>query len=279
MKISLNYNVIGETPGDLRAMLEMAKKYRFDSIETTVAQVREYGVEKAVQTMKEVGIGISAFSMPFRPVESSQEEYEEKLAAFEDEVKDMKRAGCKICFTFVRSSSDEYEFQENYKMHIKRWAPVAAILKKYEIKLALEFLGPRTSMIKKKYAFIRTAEELLPLCRKIGDNCGLLFDFWHWYSGGDNRDVFEKIEGAKYIYHVHLNDAMPGDKDTLPDKPRKLVGTSGVIDTKFLISKLNEYQYEGFAISESFSEDLKKLNTLEEKLSMIRTSIDEALRL
>lgn len=279
MKISLNYNIIGESPGDVKAMLKMARAYGFDAIEATPAQVMEYGVGKTVQAIKETGIGISSFGMPFRPVELSPEDYESNLAGFEEKVAAMRETGCQVCFTFVRSSSDEYEFDENYKVHIQRWRPVAEILKRYDMRLALEFLGPKTSMLKKKYPFVRTAEELLPLCREIGDNCGLLFDFWHWYSGAGNKDVFENIGGTKYIYHVHLNDALPGYKDILLDKPRKLVGSSGMIDTGFLLAKLREYGYDGFAVSESFSEELKKMDSLEEKIMAIKTAVDTALNL
>ena len=277
MKKALNYSVIGEFPGNIGAMLEMAKKYGFDAIEATPALVAEYGVENTKKKIEETGVVISVFSMPFRPVESSLEDYEKNLAAFEEKVQMMEDVGCKICFTFVRSSSDDYEYEENYKVHIERWKPVCDILKKHGMRMALEFLGPKTTMLKKKYPFIRTADELLPLCRQFGDNCGLAFDFWHWYSSGADRDVFEKIDGTKYIYHVHLNDALPGNVDELMDKPRELVGKSGVIDTQFLLSKINEYGYDGYCISESFSETLKKLPTLDEKVRVIKEAIDSAL--
>ncbi|MBQ3385494.1 MAG: sugar phosphate isomerase/epimerase [Erysipelotrichaceae bacterium] len=278
MKAALNYSVIGEFPGNIKAMLELAAKYGFKAIEATPALVEEYGVENTIEVIKEIGIGISVFSMPFRPVESSNEEYEKNIAAFEQKVEIMEKVGCKMCFTFVRSSSDEYEFEDNYEFHVKRWKPVAEILKKHGMKLALEFLGPKTTMLKKRYPFIRTADALLPLCRDIGDNCGLAFDFWHWYSSGADRDVFEKINGTKYIYHVHLNDACPGNVDELMDKPRMLVGTSGVIDTQFLLSKLNEYGYDGYCISESFSEELKRLPSLEDKVRRTKEAIDHALK-
>lgn len=278
MKKTLNFSIVGITPENVGEMLKIAKKYGFDAIEATPAQVSDYGLEQTLNAIKETGVEISSFGMPFRPVETSNEEYAEKLELFKTQAKLMADVGAKTCFTFVRSSSDDYEFEENYKLHIERWRPVAQILKDNGMKLALEFLGPLTSQQKKKYPFMRTAEELLPLCKEMGDNVGLLFDFWHWYSGANNKDVFDHIEGGKYIYHVHLNDALNNDDpDTLMDKPRKLVGTSGVIDTKYLVTKLKEFNYSGSVVSESFSDEIKAVEDLETRVKMTKEAIDKAI--
>lgn len=274
---TLDFDLIGLYPEDgLLGMFNLAKKYNFDALEVSPKVIEEYGVEKAKELMKQTGLLINSFGLPFKPTEISKEDYDLKMCDFAKQVQIMKEVGCKVCFTFVRSSSDDYEYDENKALTIERYKPIASLLAENGMKLALEFLGPLTSQKKKKYPFVRRAEELLPICKEIGENCGLLFDFWHWYSGSNDKNVFDKIDGVKYINHIHLNDALEGNVDELQDKPRELVGMSGVIDTKFLVGKLKELGYEGAVVSESFSTKLED-KTLEERVALIKQAIDKAI--
>ena len=275
---SLDYLILGQYPENgVEGMFEMAARHGFDAIEMTPAQVLEYGAEGVNRLVKETGLTVCGFSLPFKAADISDEDFADKLQQFDEQVKVMSEVGCPLCHTFVRNGSDLYEYDDNFRFHVNRFRQVAEVLDRYNMKLALEFMGPKTAQLKKKYPFIRTAEEMVRLCREIGDNCGMVFDFWHWYSGANNKDVFENIDGIKYIYNIHLNDAQPGEVDTLPDKPRALVGTSGVIDTPFLVSKLKEYGFEGALVSESFDPRLAECATLEEKVTMIKEAMDKAL--
>lgn len=278
MKTAINYKILGEYPGDMKKCLIMAKKHGFDAIECLPSEILDYGIQNTIDIINQTGIKISSCMMPFSPVDISEKEYEKKMIEFAEFVTAMGKTGVKLCTSFVRSSSDQYEFHDYYELHIKRWKPIAEMLRKYDIRLSLEFMGPKTSQKKKRYPFIRKADELLPLCRKIGNNVGMTFDFWHWYSGSNDKTVFEKINGVDYIYYVHLNDACEGNVDELLDKPRKLVGTSGVIDTCFLIGKLKEYNYQGYVLSESFDEKIKELPTLDDKMKAVKSSIDQAIK-
>lgn len=272
---TIDFLLLGSRPGDsLEASFKMAEKYGYDGLEVMPGDVLAEGIEHVKAMIEKYQVCIPSFGLCFKPTELPQEKYEEKLKELAVEAKAMAEVGSRVCFAFVRSGSDEYEYEENYKFHAQRWKPVAEVLDKYHIKLALEFIGPKTSMETKKYPFIRTAEELLPLCREIGDNCGLLFDFWHWYSGSNDRDVFEHIDGTKYVYHVHVNDAMEGDPEKLQDKPRRLVGESGVIDTKFLVDSLKKYGYQGALVSESFDPALSAMGSIDEKVAAVKAAMD-----
>jgi len=274
---TINFLLLGYQPErGMEELFEIAKKHGFEGLEVMPEDILKAGVENVKKMIEKYQIMIPSFGLPFKPAEITQGEYEEKLKELEIQAKMMEEVGSRICATFIRSGSNSYEYEENYKFHVQRWKPVAEILGKHQIKLALEFMGPKTSMMKYKYPFIRTAEELLPLCKEIGDNCGLLFDFWHWYSGSNDKNVFEYIEGTKYIYHVHLNDAMNGDPEELPDKPRRLVGTSAVIDTGFLVDSLKNYGYDGALVSESFDPVLSAMGSIDEKAAAVKQAMDNA---
>ncbi len=95
------------------------------------------------------------------------------------------------------------------------------MLAQYGIRLGLEFIGPYTGRKDKKYTFIYTAEEMLGLAKDCGENVGLLFDAYHWYTGANNRDVFDHIPDERCIVSVHVNDAPDGiDRLELPDSAR-----------------------------------------------------------
>lgn len=277
MKILINFSLFDGKMPTLRERLQLAKKYHFDAIECFPNEIIDYGIQNTLDAISETGITIASCMIPFQPTEISEEVFHEEMSKFAMMAIAMEKIGVIFCSSFIRSSNDQYKYEEYFDLNVKRWGAVASLLKKHGMKLSLEFLGPKTSQMKKKYPFVRTAEELLPLCKAIGDNVGITFDFWHWYSGSNNKEVFKHIEGVKNIYCVHLNDACVGDVDTLPDKPRKLVRTSGVIDAEFLIQKLKEYNYDGYLLSESFDECLKGL-PLEEKLKKIKETIDAALK-
>lgn len=277
MIVSLNYALFGQCPEGLEAMVRTAKRTGYDGIEASAAQVESYSVEETKRLLNETDMKITAFALPWNPIQASEEANAEGLEALDAQAKTMASVGCKLCYTFVRSCSHDLPMEENWSFHVQRFTPIAALLNKHDIRIALEFIGPLTSRMSRKYPFVYTAEELLELCSAIGENCGLLFDAWHWYSGANNRDVFENIRGAQYIYMVHLNDAPDGNPALLPDKPRALAGETGNIDLPFLIGKLKKYGYDGPVVSESFSPTLQQAETLEEKLVLARQALRKTL--
>lgn len=277
MKKLVNFMLFADAPSTLEEKLLLAKRYGYDGIECSPEEILCLKAEHIQKIIQDAGIPIASCVMPFLPVEEEAGSYQKKLAEFAKTAAIMGKVGVKLCTSFVRSSSDHYRYEENYRLHVERWKPIAALLNNHGIRLSLEFLGPKTTQEKRKYPFIRTAQQLLPLCMDIGDHVGITFDFWHWYSGGGDRSVFEDIGGTEHIYCVHLNDAYAKAADTLPDKPRRLAGTSKVIDTAFLVESLRRCHYQGYVLSESFDEVLKG-RALEENLQTVRTVMRNVLQ-
>ena len=67
---------------------------------------------------------------------------------------------------------------------------------------------------------------------------------------------------------------MEGDPEKLQDKPRRLVGKSGVIDTKFLVNSLKKYGYQGALVSESFDPVLSVMASIDEKAAAVKAAMD-----
>ena len=143
------------------------------------------------------------------------------------------------------------------------------------MRLGLEFIGPYTGRKDKKHVFIYTAEEMLGLAKDCGENVGLLFDAYHWYTGANNKDVFDHIPDERCIVSVHVNDAPVGDRLALPDSPRALPGETGMIDIACVMNGLKKIGYTGPVVAEPFSPKLAELPTDDDKVACIKACLDK----
>ncbi|KPK38835.1 MAG: hypothetical protein AMJ65_12310, partial [Phycisphaerae bacterium SG8_4] len=143
----------------------------------------------------------------------------------------------------------------------KRFREVAKILKDHDISLGLEFVGPRTSRARSRFAFICTQVEMMELAEAIGTgNVGLLLDSWHWYTSHGTIEELLQLS-SKDVVHVHVNDAPSGiDVDEQMDNRRQLPVTSGVIDMKGFINALVKIGYDGPVECEPFDQGLRKMD-------------------
>ena len=120
------------------------------------------------------------------------------------------------------------------------------MLKDNDIRLGLEFVGPRTSREKFRFPFACTQVDMMELCEAVGTgNVGLLLDSWHWYTSHGTVQELERLSN-KDIVHVHVNDAPSGVAvDQQMDNRRKLPATTNVIDLKGFINTLVKIGYDG----------------------------------
>ena len=149
---------------------------------------------------------------------------------------------------------------QNFDRHKKRLGEAAKVLADYGIRLGLEFVGPRTSRARSRFAFICTQTEMMELVGAIGrPSVGLLLDSWHWYTS--HGTVEELLElSNKDVVHVHVNDA-PADVavDRQIDSRRRLPTTTGVIDLKGFINALVKIGYDGPVECEPFDRELREM--------------------
>jgi sugar phosphate isomerase/epimerase len=211
--------------------------------------------------------------MPVR-LTGNQEEYERGLKRLGRIAEDCARAGGLRCSTWVSPASDERPYREMFDLVLGRLNPVCRVLADHDIRLGLEFIGPKTSRESKTYEFIYDMEGMLSLCRAVEtDNCGLLLDAWHLYtSGGEMEDVLELSDSD--IVNVHINDAPAGvPREEQIDNVRRLPGETGVIDIPAFLSNLQQIGYSGPVMCEPFSERLKAMDD-EEAVRETKSAMD-----
>jgi sugar phosphate isomerase/epimerase len=178
--------------------------------------------------------------------------------------------------TYIWPCSDEKTFEENWKFHVERFTPIAAILGEHGIALGLEFLGPKTLRDEKQFPFVHTMAQMLELGAAIGPNVGLLLDCWHWYTSGATLEDLRNLRAEQVVY-VHLNDAPRGiERDAQIDLVRDLPAATGVIDLAGFLQALQSIGYDGPLVVEPFCKALAELPTDAHRLAAVRDSLSTA---
>lgn len=274
---SLNLGLANVAEKNFEKKLLLAKKYGFSYIEAGAQEVMENGVENVRALLQKHGMQISSANLPFHPTQLDDDAFATAMEALPAQAAALSAVGCTRCIIWIFPASDTLTKEENYAFHVKRLSAAAAVLKEYGMRLGLEFIGPYTGRKGKKYVFLYTAEEMLKLAKDCGDNVGLLFDAYHWYTGAHNKDVFDHIPDESCIVSVHVNDAPVGDPLELPDSPRALPGETGMIDIACVINGLRKLGYTGPVIAEPFSPKLAAMETDDEKVACIKACMDKIM--
>lgn len=274
---SLNLGLANVAEKNFEKKLLLAKKYGFSYIEAGAQEVMENGVENVRALLQKHGMQISSANLPFHPTQLDDDAFAAAMEALPAQAAALSAVGCTRCIIWIFPASDTLTKEENYAFHVKRLSAAAAVLKEYGMRLGLEFIGPYTGRKGKKYVFLYTAEEMLKLAKDCGDNVGLLFDAYHWYTGAHNKDVFDHIPDQSCIVSVHVNDAPVGDPLELPDSPRALPGETGMIDIACVINGLRKLGYTGPVIAEPFSPKLAAMETDGEKVACIKACMDKIM--
>lgn len=276
----LSPGAIGVRAGTLDEALAAAKMGRFGGVEFSPSQAADLisaeGAEAARTRFTEAGIKPAGWGLPVE-WRGSEEKWREGLAELPRLAQAAAAVGGTRVSTWVMPCSDERPFEENYRFHVARFAPVARILADSGVSLGLEFIGPKTLWASQKYPFIHTMPEMLAMGRDIGPNVGLLLDCWHWYTSHGTISDLEALTPAQVIY-VHVNDGPLGvPTDEQLDGVRGLPGSTGLIDIAGFLRSLQGIGYDGPVVPEPFV-DLSGLPSDEARLQKVGAAMDDIWR-
>lgn len=258
---NLGHGHIGVRANQQQA-LEYAVKYGFEGITPNLGEFENRSAAQIgewVAMMKEKGIQYGASGLPVE-FRRDQDRFEQDLAQLPKRAQVLRQMGVTRTATWIMPGHQELTYRQHFDLLRKRFAEVAKVLKDNNISLGLEFVGPRTSRARNRFAFICTQIEMMELAEAIGTgNVGLLLDSWHWYTSHGTVDELLQLS-AKDVVHVHVNDAPAGiDVDQQVDNRRQLPVTSGVIDMKGFINALAKIGYDGPVECEPFDQELRRM--------------------
>jgi sugar phosphate isomerase/epimerase len=271
-------HAINVQANDLDQAVAAARTGGFDGLEMAIAHVADlidqHGIDAIRKKFTDARIHPAAFGLPveWRKDEARWRGDLDKLPRL---AKAAHALGVRRTATWVLPMSNERELDENIAFHIDRFTPIARILAEHDIRLGLEFIGPKTLRDSQKHAFIYRMFDMLHLARKIGPNVGLLLDVWHLYTSHGTLDDVKKLKADDVVY-VHVNDAPKNVAiDDQMDNVRDLPGATGVIDIAGFLRALKQIGYDGPVTPEPFKNELKDLPNDEARLKRVGKAMED----
>lgn len=279
-RISLNPGAIGVKLSQFQ-VVEKAAALGFEAIVPLVGEIATMsnGQADLLQgKMSDFQLTWDAAGLPidFRGDEPS---FRTGLYRLHEVCNGLKNVGVTRMSTWIMPTHPTLTYRQNFAAHARRIRLMADVLADYDIRLGLEYVGPKTLMASQRFAFIRTMTEVQELILDIGKpNVGIQLDSFHWFCAGEReKDILQL--NKKIIVTCDINDAIAGrSADQQLDGERALPGTTGVINLKGFLNALAEIGYDGPIRAEPFNADLNDMDN-EGALNATYSSMKKSMEL
>ena len=259
--MELSCGMIGVS-ASLSEAIQLAHQYGFESVTPsvdTLARLSDAALQEVLADLKAKRLTWGAVGLPveFRDDEAAFTRGLKGLPAW---AKAARRAGVVRVATWLNPCHSSLPYIANFRRHARRLRDIAQVLANQEMRLGLEYVGPKTSWTSARYPFIHTMAEMKELIAEIGQkNVGFLLDSWHWYTAGDREADLLTLRNQDVI-SCHLNDAPANlSRDRQMDNVRELPCATGVIDVKTFLGALVKIGYDGPVCAEPFDQRLRAL--------------------
>jgi len=139
-----------------------------------------------------------------------------------------------------------WDYQDSLKIAVERIQQLSEVAIKYDVKLALEYLGFSD--------FINCMKRALAIYDEVeSKNVGLLVDTYHMYKAGDQLSEFEKIPYGS-IFFAHIANVLDIPREKITDAQREYP-SQGKLDLLPVLKLLESKGYNGYLSVELFRKD------------------------
>lgn len=241
----------------------LAQQLGFDAVNADRGFLKAHGAAHGADLLAQHNLepAAFAFSAAFHACHD-ESAFQRSLSRFEQDLAVCREAGFTRCVGYVQPADDTLDFYGHFTTLCRRLKRVVPLLEAYDVRLGLEFIGPTTMRLRRKYDFIHTLDALRGLVAAAeARHCvGFKLDTMHWHTSGAGLLDIEKLSPEEVVY-VELNDALEGDYDrfTLPEFERELPGASGVIDVAGMLGRLDAIGFRGPVVVEPWNDALRRL--------------------
>jgi len=261
-RMSLNPGAIGVQLSQVQ-LLETASDLGFEAIvpfPKELAKMSASELKDFVGKMAEKNITWDSAGLPL-DFRKSKSVFEDGLKTLPKLSEALQSVGATRMNTWIMPTNADLTYRENFEQHAERLGLVAEIIADYDIKLGLEYVGPKTLMARDRYSFIRSMKETKELIAEMkAPNVGIQLDSFHWYCSEENVEDILSLDKDEIIT-VDLNDATKGRSAAEQiDGQRQLPGDSGLIDLKAFLNALIQIGYNGPVRAEPFNKLLNDMN-------------------
>ena len=260
--MSLNPGAIG-VQLNATQLVDAAIEIGFEAIVPPLSEMLDGGrsfSETIHNKMQKYNISWDAAGLPveFRKDEETFRKDLQKLVKYGELMKDLD---IKKCSTWIMPTHASLTYLQNFKQHSSRLSEVSKVLADFDIKLGLEYVGPKTLMALEKHPFISSMAETRELISETkSNNIGIQLDSFHWYCAEETKGDLLSLS-ADEIITCDLNDAVKGRSiNEQLDYQRELPGMSGVIDLKSFLDALITIKYDGGIRAEPFNAKLNEMD-------------------
>jgi sugar phosphate isomerase/epimerase len=259
----------------------LAEKFGYDAVNADRFFLKEHGPIQVVGLLKQHNIkpGAFAFSAAFNGCYSDSD-FEQSLTGFEQDLSLCREAGFKCCVGYVQPSSDTLGYYDHFALLYGRLKRIKPLLDAYDVRLGLEFIGPTTMRVRRKFDFIHTMDGIRSLIAAANaQNCvGFKLDSLHWYTSGAGLLDIEKLSPEEVVY-VEINDGLKGDYNrfTLPEFQRELPGAVGTIDIAGMLRKLDAIGFDGPLVVEPWNAQLREMSPAD-AIEKVKLALDLSLK-
>lgn len=259
----------------------LAEKFEYDAVNADRLFLKEHGPLRVTNLLQRHHLkpGAFAFSAAFNGCYSDTD-FEQSLAGFEQDLSLCREAGFTCCVGYVQPSSNTLDYYDHFALLAGRLQRIKPLLEAHDVRLGLEFIGPTTMRLRRKYDFIHTMDGIRSLiaAAKAQDWVGIKLDTLHWYTSGAGLLDIEKLSPEEVVY-VEINDGLKGDYNrfTLPEFERELPRENGLIDITGMLKKLDALGYHGPVVVEPWNAQLRETSPAE-AVEKVKLALDFSLR-
>ena len=262
MKISLIPGTVGINV-NANELLDLGIKNKFESIYPLINDLKKMSTMELTDYLDKMASNSISFDVSILPVDFSQTDsvFNDGIKVLKDYCKVMRKIDSVGFCRWIMPTSNNLTYLKNFKIHKERLKECAKIIGDNDMKLGLEFVGPKTLMARDQFSFIRTINELRELISEIDErNVGYQLDTFHLYCANHSIEDLRFLNKDDIIM-CQLNDAVKGrTRDEQIDLERNLPGKTGLIDTAPFLNFLQEVGYDRTVSAEPFNKDLNKMN-------------------
>jgi sugar phosphate isomerase/epimerase len=245
MFVSLNGAVTRGVGGFDR--IRLAAKLGYGGVDWDLGPAKTAGLDATKALFAESKIVPTIVNLPMArplPFDGEDAAFADALKPLADDAAFTASVGCTKMMLVVPASTAKPRAEQR-KLAVDRLSAIAEVLRKANVRLGLEFLGPlyfRTGRAggPPVEPFIWNLPDALALARDTGANMGVVVDVWHWHhSNGAIKDI---VDAGDRIVHVHVSDAKAAPPEDVRDNQRLMPG-EGIIDLTAFFQALQKAGY------------------------------------
>jgi len=245
MFVSLNGAVTRGVSGADK--IRLAAKVGYGGVDWDLGPAKAAGLDQTKGLFSELRILPTIVNLPMaRPFPFSGDDagFREALKPLAEDAGFTAAVGCHKMMVVLPASTTMTKVEQR-KLAVDRLSAIADVLRRSELRLGVEFLGPlyfRTGRAggPTTVPFIWNMPEALALAKDAGPNVGVILDVWHWHHS--NSTIADILDSGSRIVHVHVSDAKASAPEDVRDNQRVMPG-EGIIDLVAFFQALKKAGY------------------------------------